>query len=145
MHMPSFSTKYPHKSMNPTPSSSYICYTRALIAILLQFLYVAPLPSITGKIPERIICSILVFFSFPPNCLYFRTILVVPSLSALFIPTCINIDPPWPRPNMFSIRSLTCSILAPGRQTTTYSPLLNVLSVYYEYSNLTYSLYKPSL
>ena len=33
-----------------------------LIAILLQFLYVAPLPSITGKIPERIICSTLVFF-----------------------------------------------------------------------------------
>ncbi|KAK2185267.1 hypothetical protein NP493_241g05032 [Ridgeia piscesae] len=69
MYMSSFPTKQPHKSMNPTPSSSHICSTRELIAILLQFLYVAPLPPITSMIPERIICSTIVFFSFPTNCL----------------------------------------------------------------------------
>ncbi|KAK2149581.1 hypothetical protein NP493_2956g00011 [Ridgeia piscesae] len=67
--MSSFPTKYPHKSKNPTPCSSHICSTRAVIAILLQCLYVVPLPPITGKIPERIIFSTLVFFSFPTNCL----------------------------------------------------------------------------
>ena len=105
--------------------SNSVFSTRALIAIRLQFLYVAPLPPITGKIPERIICSILVFFSFPINCLYLCTILVVPSQSALFVPKCTNIDPPWPCPNVLSTFSVTCCILAPGRQTTS-SPLLNV-------------------
>ena len=69
-----------HKSMNLIPSS-HICSTRALIATHLQFLYVVPLPLITGKIPERIICSNLVFFSYPTNCLYLCDILVVPSLA----------------------------------------------------------------
>ena len=119
--------KYPHTSMNLTPSSSHICSTRALIAILLQFLYVAPLPPITDKVAERIICSTLVFFSFPTNFLYLCT---VSSLPALLVPTCTNIDPHWPCPNTFSTRSVTCSILASGRQTTTYSPLLNGLSVF---------------
>ena len=101
MYMSSFPfpTKYPHKSMNPTASSSNICSTRTLIAILLQFLYAAPLP---GKIPESIICLTLVLFSFPTNCLYLCTILVVPSLSALFVPRCTsNIDLTWPCPNVF--------------------------------------------
>ena len=112
-----------------TPFFSHICSTSALIAIFLQFIYVAPLPLITGNIPERIICSTLVFFSVCTNSLYLCTILVVPSLSALFVLTCTNIDPPWPCSNTFSTRSVTCSILAPGRQTTTSSHLLNVLSV----------------
>ena len=128
--MSSLPTKYPHKSTNPTPSSSHICSNSPLIAILFQFLNVVPLPLITGKIPESMICSTLVFFSVSTNSLYLFTILVVPSLSALFVPTCTNIDPPWPCPNTFSTRSVTCSILAPGRQTTTSSPLLNVLSVF---------------
>ncbi|KAK2172072.1 hypothetical protein NP493_995g00054 [Ridgeia piscesae] len=76
------------------------------------------------------ICSTLVFFSVSTNSLYLSTILVVPSLSALFVPTYTNIDPPWPCRNTFSTRSVTCSILAPGRQTTMSSPLLNVLSVF---------------
>ena len=126
-YMSSFPTKYPHKSKNPTTSSSHICSTRALIVHLLQFLYVDP---ITGKIPERIICSTVVFFSFPTNCLYLCSILVFPSLSALFVPICTNIDNHWSCSNVFSTLSVTCSILAPGRQTTTYSPLLNVLSVF---------------
>ena len=79
------------------------------------------LPPITGKIPEIIMFSALVIFSFPTNCVYLCTILVVPSLSALFVPTCTNIDSPWPCLNVFSTRSVTCSIKAPGRQTTTYS------------------------
>ena len=103
---------------------------RPLIAILLQFLNIAPLPLITGKIPDSTICSTLVFFSVSVNSLYLFTILVVPSLSALFVPTYTSIDPPWPCPNTFSTRSVTCSILPPERQTTTYSPLLNVLSVF---------------
>ena len=77
---------------NPTPSS-HICSNSPLIAILLQFLNVAPLPLNTGKIPESMICSTLVFFSVSTNSLYLFTILVVPSLSALFVPTCTNIDP----------------------------------------------------
>ena len=78
---------------NPTHSSSHIYSTSALNAILLQFLYGAPPPLVTGKIPETMICSILVFFSVSTNSLYLFTILVVPSLSALFVPTCTNIDP----------------------------------------------------
>ena len=116
--MSSYPTKYPHISTNPThSSSSHICCTRALIAILLQFLYVAPLPLITGKIPDRIICSTIVFFSFPTNCLYICTMLVVPSLFALFvlIKLCTNLDPPGPCPNVFSTLSVTCSILAPRK------------------------------
>ena len=58
-----FTNKYPHKSTNPTPSSSHICSNSPLIAILLQFLNVVPLPLITGKVPESMICSTLVFFS----------------------------------------------------------------------------------
>ena len=89
-----------------------------------------PRPPVTGKIPDRIICSTLVFFSFPTNCLHLCSSLVVPSLSALFVPTCTNIDPAWLCPNVFSNLSVTCSIHAPRRQTTTSSPLLNVLSVF---------------
>ena len=122
--------KYPHKSMNPNPSSSYICSTRALIFILLQFLCDAPLPPNSGKIPKRLIFSTIVFFNFPTNSLYLCTILVLPSVYALFVPTCTNIDHPWPFPNVFSTRSVTGSIQAPVRQTTKYSPLLKVLSVF---------------
>ena len=114
--------------MNPTPSSSHIYSTRTLVAILFQFIYVSPLPPITGKIPERINCSTLVFSSFLTNCLCFCTILVVPSLSALFVPTYTNKDSPWPCPIELSTRSVTCSTLAPGRQTTIYFPLLMYLS-----------------
>ena len=128
VYMSSFPTKYPHTSMNPTPSSSHICSTRALITSLLQFLLCCSPNShySTGNIPERIICSTLVFFSFPTNCLYLCTILVVPSLSALFVPTGTNVDPPWPCPSVFSTRSVTGSTLAPGRQTTSF-PLLSTL------------------
>ena len=116
--------------MNPNPSSSYFCSTRALIFILLQFLCDAPLPPNSGKIPKRLIFSTIVFFNFPTNSLYLCTILVLPSVYALFVPTCTNIDHPWPFPNVFSTRSVTGSIQAPVRQTTKYSPLLKVLSVF---------------
>ena len=124
MYMSSSPTKYPHKSMDPSPSLSHICSIIAFIAIVLQFLYVAPLPPITGKIPEMIFCSTSVFFSFPANFLHLCIIIVVPSLSALFVPICTNIYPPWPCPNAFSTRSVTCSILASVKQPTTSSPSL---------------------
>ncbi|KAK2154198.1 hypothetical protein NP493_2213g00007 [Ridgeia piscesae] len=98
INMSSLPTKYPHKSTNPTPSSSHICSNSPLIAILLQFLNVIPLPLITGKIPESMICSTLVFFRSLPTLCFSFSILVVPSLSALFVPTCTNIDPLWALP-----------------------------------------------
>ena len=48
---------YPYKCINPTPS--HICSTRALIAILLQFLYVHPRSHVTDKIPENILFDLL--------------------------------------------------------------------------------------
>ena len=106
---------------NPTPSSSRICSTSALVAILLQFLYVAPLPLITGKIPERNL-----FNSCLLQCLYQLSISLY--YSGCSLPVCIvrpymySYRPPLACPNTFSTRSVTCSILAPGRQTTTSSP-----------------------
>ena len=55
---------------------------------------------------------------------------VVPSLSTLFVPTCTKTDPPLPEPTMFSTLSIIASILAPGKQTTTSSPLFKTLSVF---------------
>ena len=99
-----------------------------LNAPLLQFIYVVPLPLITGEIPERIICSNLVFFCVSTNSLYNCTILIVPSLSALFGPICTNIDPTWPCPNTLSTRSVTCSILAPGSKQRLLLCLMSCLS-----------------
>ena len=127
MYISSFPTKYPHKSLNPTPSPSHTYSTRALIAILLQFRYIVSLPPVTGKRPERIICSTRIFLLFPTNTLHFCTILVVPSMSSLLVLICTRRDPPWSCPNMFYILSVTCSILAPGRKTTISSPLICVL------------------
>ena len=53
---------------------------------------------------------------------------VVPSLSKLFVPRCTKTDPPLPDP-MFSTLSVIASTLAPGKQTTTSSPLLKTVSL----------------
>ena len=76
----------------------------------------------TGKIPDKMICPALACFVFFSRFLYFSTIAVVPSLSVLFVPTCTSMDPPYPLPMICSTLSVTCSILAPGKQTTTSSP-----------------------
>ena len=55
---------------------------------------------------------------------------VVPSLSMLFVPTCTKTNPPLPESTMFSTLSVIASILAPGKQTTTSSPLFKTLSVF---------------
>ena len=82
------------------------------------------------KIPDMIICPTLASLIFSSRFLYFSTIAVVPSLSASFVPTCTSMDPPFPLPMISSTLSVTCSILAPGKQTTTSSHLLNLVSVF---------------
>ena len=109
---------------NPTSSSS------GLIAILQQFQYLWPLLPITGKIPDIITCSTSVCLSVRTNCLYFLTIAIVPSLSALLVPTFTKIDPPLPGPMIFSTLSAIASIIAPGKQTTMSHPLFSTLSVF---------------
>ena len=90
-----------------------------------------PPPPFTGKIPERINSSTLVFFSFPTNCL------VVPSLSALFVPTYTNIHPPWP---CSSVLFPFSRMLYPSPRKTNTSPLLNVLSVFRKMESSTNTL-----
>ena len=80
---------------------------------------------------------------FPTNFLYICTILVIPSLSALLVYTCTGIDPPWPCPNVFSTRLVTCSILAPGRQITC-STLYNVLFIFRKMESPIHTIYVPS-
>ena len=78
------------------------------------------------------ICPILACFVFLSRFLYFSSIAVVPSLSALLVPMCTSMDPPFPLPMICSTHSpsVACSILAPGRQTTTSRALLNRESVF---------------
>ena len=54
---------------------------------------------------------------------------VVPSLSTLFVNTCTKTDPPLPEPTMFSTLSVIASILAPGKQTITSSPLFKTVGL----------------
>ena len=95
-----------------------------------EFMYPCLLFPTTGKIPDMILCSTLACFVFFSRSLYFSTIAVVPSLSALFVPTCTSRVPPFHLPMMFSTFSVTCYILAPGKHTTTSSPLLSIESVF---------------
>ena len=129
-YISSFPTKLSHKSTYPTSSSLQSRFTIPLTAILFEFLYPCILFPNTGKIPDKIICPALACFVFFSRFLYFSTIAVVPSLSVLFVPTSTSMDPPYPLPMICSTLSVTCSILAPGKQTTTSSPLLNLVSVF---------------
>ena len=74
----------------------------------------------TGRISDRMICSTLAYFVFFISFLYLYTIAVVPSLSALFVPMCTSVVPPFPLPMIFSTLSVTCSILVPGKHTSYY-------------------------
>ena len=130
MYVSSFPTKLSHKSTYPTSSSLQSRFTIPLTATRFEFLYPCILFPNTGTIPDKMICPTLACFVFFSRFLYFSTIAVVPSLSALFVPMCTSIDPPSPLPMIFSTLSVTCSILAPGKQTTTSSPLLNIVSVF---------------
>ena len=117
-----FPTKLSHKSTYPTSSSLQSRFAIPLTAIRFEFLYPWILLPNTGKIPDKIICPTLACFVFFRRFLYFSTIAVVPSLSALFVPMCTSMDPPFPLPMIFSTLSVTFYILAPGRQTTMSSP-----------------------
>ena len=143
----SFPTKLSHMSTYPTSSSLQSRSTIPLTAILFEFLYPWILFPHTGNIPDKMICPNLACFVFFSSFLYFSTIAVVPSLSVLFVPTCthhivsamalshrtypsFSMVPPFPLPMIFSTLSVTCSILAPGKHTTTSSPLLSLESVF---------------
>ena len=128
-YIPSFPTQLSHKSTYPTSSSLQSRSTILLTAIRFKLLYSCLLFPTTGKIPDMMICSTLACFVFFRRALYFSTIAVVPSLSALFVPMCTSIVPPFHLPMMSSTLSVTYSILAPGTHTTT-SPLLSLESVF---------------
>ena len=130
MYISSFPTKLSHKSTYTTSSSLQSRFTIPLTATRFEFLYPRILLPNTGTIPGKMTCPTLACFVFFSIFLYFSTIDVVPSLSALFVPTCTSMDPPFPLPMICSTLSITCSILAPGKQTTTSSPLLNIESVF---------------
>ena len=126
---------FPHKAVPqihvyPTSCSLQSRFTIPLNAIRFEFLYPCILLPNTGKIPDKMICPILACFVFFSRFLYFSSIAVVPSLSALFVPMCASMDPPFPLHMISSTLSVTCSILAPGKQTTMSSPLLNLISVF---------------
>ena len=120
----SFPTKLSHKSTYPTSSSLQSRFTIPLTAIRFEFLYPWILLPNTGNIPDKI-CPTLGCFVFFSRFLYFSTIAVVPSLSALFVPMCTSMDPPFPLPMICSTLSVTCSILAPGQHTTTGGTILS--------------------
>ena len=117
---------FPHKAVPQIDVSHFLFlesrFTIPLTAILFEFLYPCILFPNTGKIPDKMICPALACFVFFSRFLYFSTIAVVPSLSMLFVPTCTSMDPPYPLPMICSTLSVTCSILAPSKQTTTSSP-----------------------
>ena len=117
-------------STYPTSSSLQSRSTIPLTAILFEFLYPWILFPHTGNITDKMICPNLACFVFFSSFLYFSTIAVVPSLSVLFVPTCTSMVPPFHIPMIFSALSVTCSILAPGKHTTTSSPLLTLESVF---------------
>ena len=81
-----FPTKLSHNSTYPTSSSLQSRFTIPLTAIRFEFLYPWIMFPNTGKIPDNMICPILSCFVFFSRFLYFSTIDVVPSLSALFVP-----------------------------------------------------------
>ena len=124
-YISSFTTKLSHRSTYPTSSSLQSRFTIPFIAIRFEFLYPSILLPNTGRIPDRMICPTLASFVFLSSLLYLSTIAVVPSLSALFVPMCTSKVPPFPLPMIFSTLAVTCSILAPGKHTTTSSPLFN--------------------
>ena len=80
-----------------------------LIAIRFEFLYPSILLPNTGWIPDRMICSTLASFVFFSSFLYLSTIAVVHSLSALFVPMCTSMVPPFPLPIIVSTLSLSLS------------------------------------
>ena len=107
-----------HKYTNPTSSSPHSCFTIPLTLILLEFLYPWLLVPNTGKLLDKISCPTLVSFIVFSRLQYFFTIAVVPSLSVLFVPMATSRVPKFPRPIIRYTLSVTCSILAPGKQTT---------------------------
>ena len=123
-------TKFNHMSTKPTPSSIHTFCTCVLIAILLQFLYSSPLPPIIGNIPDNTICPIRASLSVLINLLYLPMMADVPSLSALFVPTCTRTAPPVPPPMTCPAFSAISSTFAPGRHTVMSSPLFTILSTF---------------
>ena len=82
---------FPHKAVPqmhvyPTSSSLQSRCTILLTAIRFEFLYPCILFPNTGKIRDKMIWPTLACFVFFSRFLYFSTIAVVPSLSALFVP-----------------------------------------------------------
>ena len=102
---------FPHKATYPTSSSLQSRFTIPLTAIRFEFLYPWILLPNTGKIPDKIIRPTLACFVLFSRFMYFSTIAVVPFLSALFVPTCTSMDPPFPLPMIFSILSLSHTLL----------------------------------
>ena len=134
----SIPTKLSHISTYPKSSSLQSLFVIPLIAIRFESLYPSIMLPNTGRIPDRMICPTLASFFFFSSFLYLSTIAVVPSLSALFVPTCTRMVPPFTLSMIFSTLSVTCSILAPGKHTTTSSPLFNLVSVFLTMESPTY-------
>ena len=79
-----------HKSTNPTSSSLHSWALHHLVDCnLLEFLWPWLLVPNTGKTPDKMIWPSLTGFVFFSRVLFFSTIAVVPSLSALFVPMWI--------------------------------------------------------
>ena len=107
MYISYLPTKLSHRSTYPTSSSLQSRFTIQLIAIRFEFLYPSILLPNTGRITDRMICSTIASFVFFSSFLYLSTMAVVPSLSALFVPMCTSMVPPFPLPMIFSTLSVT--------------------------------------
>ena len=82
------------------------------------------------KLTDKMMCAPFDCFVFFSRFLYFSTIAVVPTLSALFVPIWISTDPPLPLLMIYSTLFVTCSILVPGKRTIKSSSLFSLVSVF---------------